>query len=87
MRRRHADGLGVVIADLAEDKGKALADELGSRAKFVSTDVTSKDSILGAVEQANQVGQLRYAVVAHVRHVMQRALDALAADRHLPVIG
>ena len=63
VRRLHADGLGVVIADLADDKGKALADELGSRALFVSTDVTSEDSILGAIEQANQLGQLRYAVV------------------------
>ena len=49
VRRLHADGLGVVIADLAADKGKALADELGSRALFVSTDVTSEDSILGAI--------------------------------------
>src|SRR3954462_6867767 len=65
VRRLHADGLGVVIADLAADKGKALADELGSRALFVSTDVTSEDSILDAIEQANQLGRLRYAVVAH----------------------
>jgi NAD(P)-dependent dehydrogenase (short-subunit alcohol dehydrogenase family) len=65
VRRLHADGLGVVIADLDADKGKALADELGSRAVFVSTDVTSQDSILGAIEEANQLGQLRYAVVAH----------------------
>ena len=57
VRRLHADGLGVVIADLAADKGKALADELGSRAVFVSTDVTSEDSIRRAVEQANQLGQ------------------------------
>jgi NAD(P)-dependent dehydrogenase (short-subunit alcohol dehydrogenase family) len=65
IRRLHAEGLGVVIADLSADKGKALADELGSRAVFVSTDVTSEESILGAIEQANQLGQLRYAVVAH----------------------
>src|SRR6202012_2516561 len=61
VRRLHADGLGVVIADLAADKGKALADELGSRALFVSTAATSEDSILGAVDQANQLGQPRYA--------------------------
>ena len=65
VRRLHAEGLGVVIADLAADKGKALADELGARAAFVSTDVTSEDSIREAIEQANQLGQLRYAVVAH----------------------
>lgn len=65
VRRLHADGLGVVIADLAADKGKALADELGIGALFVSTDVTSEDSILGAIDQAGQLGRLRYAVVAH----------------------
>lgn len=65
VRRLHAEGLGVVIADLAEDKGKALADELGSRATYASTDVTQEDSILAAIEQANTLGQLRYAVVAH----------------------
>ena len=83
IRRLHAEGLGVVIADLSADKGKALADELGSRAVFVSTDVTSEESILGAVEQANHLGQLRYAVVAHggygvAQRIVQR--DGSPAD-------
>ncbi|MGB8391891.1 SDR family oxidoreductase [Mycobacterium sp.] len=83
VRRLHNDGLGVVIADLADDKGKALADELGSRAVFVRTDVTSEDSILAAIEQANQLGQLRYGVVAHggfgvAQRIVQR--DGSPAD-------
>lgn len=83
VRRLHADGLGVVIADLAADRGKALADELGSRALFVSTDVTSDDSVLAAIEQAQQLGQLRYAVVAHggfgvAQRIVQR--DGSPAD-------
>ncbi len=83
VRRLHAEGLGVVIADLATDKGKALADELGSRATFVSTDVTSEDSVKEAIEQANQLGQLRYAVVAHggfgvAQRIVQR--DGSPAD-------
>jgi NAD(P)-dependent dehydrogenase (short-subunit alcohol dehydrogenase family) len=65
IRRLHSEGLGVVIADLAEDKGKALADELGANAAFVSTDVTSEDSVLGAIETAKELGTLRYAVIAH----------------------
>ncbi|OBG92442.1 3-hydroxy-2-methylbutyryl-CoA dehydrogenase [Mycobacterium sp. E136] len=65
VRRLHTEGLGVVIADLAADKGKALADELGERAVFFSTDVTSEDSINEAIAQANSIGRLRYAVVAH----------------------
>lgn len=83
VRRLHAEGLGVVIADLATDRGTALADELGSRASFVRTDVTSDDSILGTIEQANQLGKLRYAVVAHggygvAQRIVQR--DGSPAD-------
>jgi NAD(P)-dependent dehydrogenase (short-subunit alcohol dehydrogenase family) len=65
VRRLHAEGLAVVIADLADDKGKALADELGAKVEFVSTDVTDEDSVQAAIKQANELGQLRYAVVAH----------------------
>lgn len=65
VRRLHAEGLAVVIADLAEDKGERLANELGDRAVFAKTDVTSEASVLAAVEKANELGQLRYGVVAH----------------------
>lgn len=65
VRRLHAEGLGVVIADMAEDKGNSLAGELGSRVQFVPTDVTSPSSVLAAIEAANTLGVLRYAVVAH----------------------
>jgi NAD(P)-dependent dehydrogenase (short-subunit alcohol dehydrogenase family) len=83
VRRLHADGLGVVIADLAADRGKALADELGNRAIFVSTDVTSDDSVQDAIGQADQLGRLRYAVVAHggfgvAQRIVQR--DGSPAD-------
>jgi hypothetical protein len=46
-------------------KGKALADELGSGAEFVSTDVTDEDSVREAIQAANNLGTLRYGVVAH----------------------
>jgi NAD(P)-dependent dehydrogenase (short-subunit alcohol dehydrogenase family) len=83
VRRLHADGLSVVIADLAADKGKALADELGARTVFVSTDVTNEDSVNEAIDQANKLGQLRYAVVAHggfgvAQRIVQR--DGSPAD-------
>lgn len=65
VRRLHADGLGVVIADLAEEKGVALAKELGPKAAFVKTDVTDDESVGGAITKASKFGQLRYGVVAH----------------------
>lgn len=65
VRRLHADGLGVVIADVAEEKGAALAEELGPRAAFVKTDVTDDASVSAAIDRAGELGQLRYAVIAH----------------------
>lgn len=65
VRRLHEEGLGVVIADLAEAQGKALADELGERATFVRTDVTDSDTIAAAIDAAAAVGEFRYTVVAH----------------------
>jgi 3-hydroxyacyl-CoA dehydrogenase/3-hydroxy-2-methylbutyryl-CoA dehydrogenase len=51
-RRLHAGGAHVVIADLNEDRGRALESELGDRATFVPTDVTDEASVLAAVSAA-----------------------------------
>lgn len=64
-RRLHAEGLAVVICDLAEDRGQALVSELGERAVFARTDVTDADSVDAAIAAANALAPLRYAVVAH----------------------
>ena len=42
----------VVIADVQDESGKALADELGAGAHFVHTDVTLEESVRSAVETA-----------------------------------
>jgi len=44
-RRLHAGGAHVVIADLNQDRGRALAGELGERARFLTTDVTDAQSV------------------------------------------
>lgn len=49
----------VVIADLAADKGAALARELGPSAKFVSCDVSAEADGQAAVAAANALGPLR----------------------------
>ena len=51
-RMMAAAGGKVVIADLKEKEGKALAAELGSSAKFVRTDVTDEASAKAAVAAA-----------------------------------
>jgi len=59
-RRLAAKGAKVVIADLQEDKGKALADEIGGA--FAKVNVTSTDDIINAVEMASSIAPLRVLV-------------------------
>ncbi|HET6166365.1 MAG TPA: glucose 1-dehydrogenase [Marmoricola sp.] len=47
-----AEGADVVIGDLLDDEGKALADELGDHARYVHLDVTSEEDWVAAVEYA-----------------------------------
>jgi NAD(P)-dependent dehydrogenase (short-subunit alcohol dehydrogenase family) len=49
-----AGGAKVVIADVNEKAGEELAQELGSGASFVKTDVTDESQVRAAVEQAGQ---------------------------------
>jgi NAD(P)-dependent dehydrogenase (short-subunit alcohol dehydrogenase family) len=54
VRALAAEGAKVVIADLNEDKGKALADEVGG--VFVKTDVSSEEQAQAAVQAAVDTG-------------------------------
>jgi NAD(P)-dependent dehydrogenase (short-subunit alcohol dehydrogenase family) len=54
VRRLVSRGASVVIADRSIEAGEALAGELGSRATFIATDVTSAESGQAAVEGAMQ---------------------------------
>ncbi len=59
VRALHARGADVTIADLNEEKGEALASELGERARFVKTDVTDEGQVQAAVQGACPGGELR----------------------------
>jgi 3-hydroxyacyl-CoA dehydrogenase / 3-hydroxy-2-methylbutyryl-CoA dehydrogenase len=62
-RRLHAGGAHVVIADINEDAGRALASKLGQRATFVPTNVTDEVAVHAAVRAAaSQPVTLRIAV-------------------------
>jgi len=47
-------GVNVVILDLNEQRGRALAEELGSTTRFIKTDVTSEADVQAAVDLAVQ---------------------------------
>jgi 3-hydroxyacyl-CoA dehydrogenase / 3-hydroxy-2-methylbutyryl-CoA dehydrogenase len=63
VRRLQTGGATVVIADLNEDRGRALAEELGAGAQFVRCDVTDPDQVQEAVAAAAAMpGGLRISV-------------------------
>jgi NAD(P)-dependent dehydrogenase (short-subunit alcohol dehydrogenase family) len=51
-RRLHGDGAHVVIADLNQERGEALAAELGDRCRFAATDVSDEAAVGAAVRTA-----------------------------------
>jgi NAD(P)-dependent dehydrogenase (short-subunit alcohol dehydrogenase family) len=53
-------GAKVVVADLQEDKGQQVAEEIGGR--FAKVDVTQTDQIIAAVDAAQELGPLRVLV-------------------------
>jgi 3alpha(or 20beta)-hydroxysteroid dehydrogenase len=54
VRQMHAEGASVVAADILDDDGKALADSLGDRVRYVHLDVTSEEEWLAVVEQTER---------------------------------
>ena len=56
-RRLHAQGAEIVIADMNDERGRAVADELGDRAEFVHCDVTSPEMVGAAIERATARGR------------------------------
>ena len=48
-------GANVVIVDLNAERGDAMASELGERAVFVKTDVTSEQEVQHAIDQGKEI--------------------------------
>jgi NAD(P)-dependent dehydrogenase (short-subunit alcohol dehydrogenase family) len=63
VRRLVAAGAKVVVADVADDKGKALEQELDVR--YVQADATVEDDVRAAMDEARALGPLRISVDAH----------------------
>ncbi len=63
VRRIHAGGGKAVILDLDENRGQAIAKELGDSALFCKTDVTSEESVQAALDATvDRFGGLHIAV-------------------------
>jgi NAD(P)-dependent dehydrogenase (short-subunit alcohol dehydrogenase family) len=62
-RRLHTLGCALVLADISDEAGRAMADELGATARFVHCDVTSEDDVAAAVAAGAELG--RFAISVH----------------------
>ena len=62
VRRLVDQGARVVVADLNDDRGTKLSEELGDAVRFVKTNVTSADEVQSAVDLACSLGQLSAAI-------------------------
>ena len=63
VRRLVAAGAKVVVADVADEKGKALEQELDVR--YVRTDATDEGDVRAAMAEAEAMGPLRISVDTH----------------------
>ncbi|WP_009472398.1 SDR family NAD(P)-dependent oxidoreductase [Rhodococcus sp. JVH1] len=65
VRQLAAAGTSVIVADLNDERGKALEAGLGEKVRYVSTDVLDEDSVVAALAAANELAPLRIVVNAH----------------------
>jgi NAD(P)-dependent dehydrogenase (short-subunit alcohol dehydrogenase family) len=85
VRALAAQGASVVIADLNEARGEALAAELGGSTRFVKTDVSVADQVGRAMDAAAELGSLRAVVSCAGLGAVMRTLDK-AGKPHDPAV-
>ncbi|MGE3314774.1 MAG: 3-hydroxyacyl-CoA dehydrogenase [Planctomycetaceae bacterium] len=95
-RKLAGAGARVLIADISQENGTALAAELGSTSRFVRTDVTDESSVQNAVDVAlSEFGRIDGAIncagVALAQLVIGRsgphALDAFSRVLQVNLVG
>lgn len=69
-------GAKVVILDLPGSNGEAIAKELGNHVRFAPTDVTSEKDVTAALDLAEELGELRFAIncagIGHAARILSR---------------
>jgi len=89
-------GANLAIADINEERGHAIAGELGRSAVFVPTDVTSEESVGNAIQTAtDQFGALHGAIscagvgvaIRTISKMGPHPLDAFQTVLHINLIG
>ena len=81
-----AQGASVLIGDVLEQEGRALADELGDAVRFLRMDVTQKSDWESAVAAAEQLGSLNV-LVNNAAIVMQKTILDTTEEDYMRVVS
>lgn len=80
------NGANVVIGDILEKEGQALADELGKQARFIKLDVTSEQDWQQAVAAAEAMGPLNV-LVNNAGILVFKPISEQSADEYMNVLN
>ena len=80
------NGANVVIGDILEEEGKALAEKLGNKAQFVKLDVTKEDDWQNAVTVAENMGPLNV-LVNNAGILVFKAIKDQTAEEYMKVLN
>lgn len=84
-------GANVVIGDILDKEGQALADELGKKARFVHLDVTKEDDWKKAVETAEALGPLNILVnnagILHFKAIAEQTTEEYMYVLNINLVG
>lgn len=81
-----ANGANVVIGDILEAEGKALAEKLGDKARFVKLDVTSQVDWQDAVATAETMGPLNV-LVNNAGILVFKAIKDQTTEEYMKVLN
>ncbi len=79
-------GAKVVIGDVNEKPGQALADELGDNAVFMQMDVSSESDWAAAIVKAEQLGPLNV-LVNNAAMLLMKALSETTPEDYMRIIN
>jgi 3alpha(or 20beta)-hydroxysteroid dehydrogenase len=80
------EGAKVVLADVLDDLGKKVAEELGDAATYVHLDVSAESDWAGAVDAAARYGALTV-LVNNAAIIMPAAIEDTTLDDYMKVVN
>ena len=81
-----AEGATVVVADVLDEQGRAVADDIGGTATYVHLDVSSEQDWAAAVEVATGLGTLQV-LVNNAAIIMPAAIEDTTVEDYMKVIN